>query len=86
MRFIGTVQIMCAALFLPLTSLDVPAGDGELARHTGNIQSVRPSDGMLIIEELGTGGVPEVLEVGTRKATVVRIWRDSGDPWTGASG
>jgi hypothetical protein len=73
---------MCAVLFLPVTSLDVFAGDGGVARHTGSIQSVRPSDGILIIEELGTGGVSEVLEVGIREAKVVRIWRDPADPWT----
>ena len=76
------LQAMCVALSLPLTSLDVLAGDGGAARHTGNIQSVRPLDGTLIIEELGPGGVPEALDVRIRTATVVRIWRDPADPWT----
>ena len=75
------VQIMCAVLFLLVTpSMSSPGGG--VARHTGNIHSVRPSDGTLIIEELGSGGVSEVLEVGIRAAKVVRIWRDPADPWT----
>ncbi len=53
-----------------------------MARHTGHIQSVRPSDGMLFIEELGTDGGSEVLAVSIREAKVVRIWRDPADPWT----
>ena len=73
---------MCAVLSLVLTALDVLAADGGAARHTGNIHSVRPSDGTLIIEELGSGGVSQVLDVGIRAAIVVRIWRDPTDPWT----
>lgn len=82
MKFAGIVRIMCAVLFLPVMPLDGLAGDGGVARHTGSIQSVRPSDGTLSIEELGTDGVFDVLEIGIRKATVVRVWRDPADPWT----
>jgi hypothetical protein len=82
MNVVRILQVMCAVLSLPLTSLNVFAGDGGAARHTGNIQSVRASDGTLMIEELGTGGVSKVLDVGIRRATVVRIWRDPADPWT----
>lgn len=81
MKFVRIVQIVCAVLFLPLTSLDALAGGDRVARHAGHIQSVRPSDGMLIIEELGKDGVSEVLGVWIRRAQVVRIWRDPADPW-----
>lgn len=81
MRFSSMVQIMCAVLFLALPPIAAAAG-GEPARHTGHIQSVRPSDGMLFIEEPGGNGVSRVLKVCTRSATVVRLWRDPADPWT----
>ena len=82
MNVVRILQVICAVLSLLLAPLDVLAGDGGAARHTGNIHSIRPSDGTLIIEELGTGGVSGVLDVGFRTATVVRIWRDPADPWT----
>jgi len=75
------VHIVCAVLFLALPPIAAAAG-GEPARHTGHIQSVRPSDGMLFIEEPGTDGVSQVLKVWTRSAKVVRLWRDPADPWT----
>lgn len=82
MKLVRIVQIVCAVLFLPLTSLDALAGGGGVARHAGHIHSVRPSDGMLFIEELGRDGVSEVLEVRIQSAKVVRVWRDPVDPWT----
>ena len=77
------VHTVCAVLFLALPPV-APAGGGEPARHTGHIQSVRPSDGMLFIEE--TGMDSQVLKVWTRDATVVRLWRDPADPWTWREG
>ena len=67
-RQLSRILLAFAAGFF-LTPLDVLAGDGVAARHTGN-------------EEFGTGGVSEVLDVGIRTATVVRIWRDPAEPWT----
>lgn len=77
------VHTVCAVLFLALPPVAAAAG-GEPARHTGHIQSVRPSDGMLFIEETGTDS--QVLKVWTRGATVVCLWRDPADPWTWREG
>jgi hypothetical protein len=82
MRSLQMLHIVGSLLFLALTSLDVVAGDGGMVRHAGSIQSIRPSDGTLIIEELGKDGRPEILEVSTRSARVVHVWRDPSDPWT----
>ena len=81
MRSLRILHIACSILFLALTSVDVVAGDGRIARHAGGIQSIRPSDGTLIIEELGQDGASKMLEVSIRSASVVHVWRDPVDPW-----
>jgi hypothetical protein len=44
------------------------------------VQSIRPADGILAIEELGANNAPELLEVKIGGAQIVRVWRDPSDP------
>jgi len=67
-------------LVLLLATHDAVAGD-RVARHAGHILSIRPSDGTLVIEELGANGVAQELEVNIHGAAVVRLWRDPQAPW-----
>lgn len=73
--------VVRTVLVLLLATIDASAAGDRVARHAGHIQSVRPSDGTLVIEELGANGVAELLEVGMHGAEVVRVWRDPTKPW-----
>ena len=53
----------------------------SVVRHAGRLQSLRPSDGVLVIEEIGPSGRGELVEVRIQNASVVRVSRDPADPW-----
>jgi hypothetical protein len=75
---LGTVQLARA---LPLlVVLAASASAEEAVQYTGHIQSVRPVDAMLLIEEVGADDGSDLLYVRIRGADVVRTWRDPGDP------
>jgi len=59
----------------------VATGQGRRARHAGYIQSVRPADRTLVIEEVGRDGMAATLHVQMRNAEVIRLWRDQAHPW-----
>lgn len=70
---VGTVLVMM--------SIGAPAEAGGIGRYTGRVQSFRPADGVLVVEEFGARGRSELVEVQTRGAEVVRVWRDRAQPW-----
>jgi hypothetical protein len=65
---------------LPLSFVSIIASAEGPARYAGHIQSVRPADGTLVIEEVGADDVSDLLHVRIRGADVVRTWRDPSDP------
>ena len=73
--------VLGATVVLLLATGGAPVAEERVARHAGQIQSVHPSDGTLIIEELGVNGVAQLVEVNIHGAAVVRIWRDPLTPW-----
>jgi hypothetical protein len=75
------VVLVGASVFLLVGSIPTSHGGEKRAKHAGYIQSVRPSDGTLLIEEVGRDGAASTLHVRMRNAAVVRLWRDPADPW-----
>jgi hypothetical protein len=74
---LGTLQVVWALLLLVVLAVSASA---EEAQYTGHIQSVRPVDAMLLIEEVGADDGSDLLYVRIRGADVVRTWRDPADP------
>lgn len=50
-------------------------------RHSGNVHSFAPAEGVLVIEALGVDGAEETMWVDVRGAQVVRLSRDPRRPW-----
>lgn len=53
----------------------------EPVRHSGNVHSFTPAEGVLVIEARGPNGVEETVWAEVRDADVVRLRRDPGRPW-----
>src|SRR3990172_9368650 len=70
-------------IVLVMMSIGAPVEAGGLGRYTGRLQSFRPADGVLVVEEVGARGRSELVEVQTRGAEVARVWRGRGKPWQG---
>jgi hypothetical protein len=68
-------------IVLVMMSIGAPAEAGGIGRYTGRVQSFRPADGVLVVEEFGARGRSELVEVQTQGAEVVRVWRDRAQPW-----
>lgn len=54
------------------------AGD---ARHSGSVHSFAPSEGVLVIDTVGTDGAEETVWVDVRAADIVRLSRHPRRPW-----
>lgn len=53
----------------------------EDVRHSGNVHSFTPAEGVLVIETIGVDGAEETVWVDIRGAEIVRLSRDPRRPW-----
>lgn len=59
----------------------MPAWAGDEIRHSGNVHSFTPSEGVLVINAMGLNGEEETVWVDVRGAEVVRLSRHPRRPW-----
>ena len=72
---------VCVFLLVLLVRGKAGADERAITRRTGWIQSVRPHDVLLMLEQYGSKRKSELLRVRINRAEIVRIWRDPADPW-----
>lgn len=75
----GLTLVVALAVWLSISALGPQV---RLTRHAGYIHSLKPVDGVLMIEEVGSNGRIEMVSVQISDAEVVRVWRDPNRPWT----
>ena len=75
----GLALVVTLVVWLSISGLG-PLVHGT--RHAGHIHSLKPVDGVLVIEEIGSNGRIEMVSVQISDAEVVRVWRDPHRPWT----
>ena len=68
--------------FLLLGVISGTATHANQDRFTGRINSIAPSDGVVVIDRSSTRDVEHLVAVDFRGAQVVRVWRDSENPET----
>jgi len=74
----GLTLVVTLVVWLSISGLG-PLVHGT--RHAGHIHSLKPADGVLVIEEIGSNGRNEMVSVRIGDAKVVRVWRDPDRPW-----
>lgn len=72
-------RIVMGALVAAL--LGAGAACADEVRHSGNVHSFTPADGVLVIEVMGTDGAEETVWADVRHAVIVRLSRDRRRPW-----
>jgi hypothetical protein len=50
-------------------------------RHSGNVHSFTPAEGVLVLETMGADGAEETVWADVRHAKIVRLSRDPRRPW-----
>src|SRR5688572_24737328 len=61
-------------------SLFASSADAGSTRLTGRINSIAPTEGVVLVEDGGDEDADNLMAVEFRSAEVVRVWRDPGDP------
>jgi len=75
---------MFAWIVLGALVLGVSGGGAAWAdevRHSGNVHSFTPAEGVLVIEAMGVDGTEEAVWADIRDAAIVRLSRDPRRPW-----
>ncbi|MEX2223152.1 MAG: hypothetical protein WEG40_15275 [Candidatus Rokuibacteriota bacterium] len=72
--------LVLGSVVLALSGAGAAWSDDEV-RHSGNVHSFTPREGVLVIEARGVDGAEETVWVDVRYAEVVRLSRDPGRPW-----
>jgi hypothetical protein len=71
--------VVLGSLLLGLASGGVAWADD--VRHSGNVHSFAPADGVLVLETMGIDGAEETVWADVRGARIVRLSRDPRRPW-----
>jgi len=73
--------IVLGPLVLTLSLSGGGAAWGDEVRHSGNVQSFTPAEGVLVLEARGVDGAEETVWADVRHAEIVRLSRDPRRPW-----
>lgn len=72
--------LVLGSVVLALSGGGAAWADDEV-RHSGNVHSFTPREGVLVIDAMGVDGAEETVWADVRYAEVVRLSRDPGRPW-----